>query len=278
MPDPRMLRHRATLLFRDTSGKLGCLMLRVACCALPFLLITNPFSLAQEQSRATSNFPCPEKLSYRIEWRMMTAGTATVEMTHITRGDWETKLNLESAGLVTRLYKVLDSYKVTSSEKFCASSAFLDAQEGKRHTITRLTFENARRKVAYDEQDLLKNASVKKELDIAPCTYDIAGALQVLRLSNLPLGKSSTIPVTDGKKMAYAKVEAQAKEAVSVQGKTYQTVRYEAFLFDNVLYKRKGRMQIWISEDPDRVPVQLRLQFGFPIGSITVQLQSSQKT
>ena len=252
-------------------------MLRAACCALPFLLFSNPFGLTGQQNRATG-FPSPEKLSYRIEWRMMMAGTATVEMTHINADDWETKLNLESAGLVSRLYKVLDTYRVTSNDKFCASAAFLDAQEGKRHMITRLNFENTRHKVDYVEHDLLKNGDIKKQLDIAPCTYDIAGALETLRLSNLPLGKSSTLPVTDGKKMAYVRVEAQAKETVNLQGKTYQTTRYEAFLFDNVLYKRKGRMQMWVTDDADRMPVQLRMQFGFPIGSITVQLQSSQKT
>ena len=253
-------------------------MPRAACCTLLLLLFTSPFSLAQEQNRGASKFPCPEKLSYRIEWRMMTAGTATVEMRHLTAGDWETKLNLESAGLVTRLFRVLDSYKLTSNDKFCASDSFLDAQEGRRHTVTRLTFENAQHKVLYEERDLLKNVSAKKELDIAPCTYDIAGALEMLRLGNLQPGKWSTLPVTDGKKMAYAKVEAQARESINVQSKTYQTVRYEAFLFDNVLYKRKGRLQIWISDDPERMPVQLRLQFGFPIGSVSVQLENSQKT
>ena len=209
---------------------------------------------------------------------MVTAGFATVEMTHVTPDDWETKLNLESSGLVTRLYKVTDSYKVTSNDKFCGANTFLDAQEGKRHSITRLTFENTRHKVDYDERDLLKNASVQKQLDIAPCTYDIAGALQVLRQGNLQPGKSATLPVTDGKKMVYAKVEAQARETINLNGRNYQAIRYEAFLFDNVLYKRKGRFLIWISDDPDRIPVQMRLQFGFPLGSVTVQLEKDQKT
>jgi hypothetical protein len=239
---------------------------------------SNGFAPAQLATDNNTGFPCPEKLSYRIEWRLITAGSATVEMSRSGPVLWQTNLNLESAGLVSRLYRVLDRYTAISNDKFCAATSTLDAQEGKRHTITRLTFENTRHAVSYDERDLLKNSTVKKELDVAPCTYEIAGAFEALRQMNLPPGKWATLPITDGKKMAYAKVESQGKERVIAGGKTYQTLRYEAFLFDNVLYKRKGRLQIWISDDSDRIPVQLRLQMGFPIGSVTVELEKEQKS
>ncbi len=250
---------------------------RYACAVLSFLFCTSGFAPAQQTFEKSAGFPYPEKLSYRIEWRLITAGTATVEMSHGIPADWQTTINLESEGLVTRLYKILDSYRVTSNDKFCGTNSVLDAEEGKRHSITHLSFENARHKVDYDERDLLKNSTVKKELDIAPCTYDIAGALEVLRQMSLQPHKWATLPMTDGKKMAYAKVEAQARESVSVEGKSYQSIRYELFIFDNVLYKRKGRMLIWISDDADRLPVQFRLQMGFPIGSVTAQLEKHQR-
>jgi Protein of unknown function (DUF3108) len=200
-----------------------------------------------------------------------------VEMSRGTPLDWETSLNLESAGLVSRLYKVSDKYRVTSNDRFCPSDSVLDAQEGKRHTLSRLSFDNTRHKVDYEERDLLKNSRLKRQLDIVPCTYEIVGALQSLREMNLQPGKWATLPVTNGKKMAYVKVQGQAKESLSLAGKTYQTIRYEVFLFDDVLYKRKGRLLMWISDDSDRVPIQLRLQMGFPIGTITAQLEKAQK-
>lgn len=257
---------------------LSRLLQRSAFAVLAFVCCTSGLVPAQQQFQKSSKFPYAEKLSYRIEWRLITAGVASVELSHGTPADWETSLNLESAGLVNRLYNVSDSYKVTSNDNFCAASSLLDAQEGKRHMVTRLTFENTRHKVDYDARDLLNNSNVKKELDIAPCTYEIVGALETLRDMNLQPGKWATLPVTDGKKMAYAKIEAQAKENVSIESKKYQTIRYEAFLFDNVLYRRKGRLLIWITDDADRIPVQLRLQMGFPIGSVTVQLEKQQKT
>lgn len=248
------------------------------CALLALLCCSNGAVPAQQPNQKASRFPYAEKLSYHIEWRLVTAGSATVETSHIRPDDWETKLNLQSEGLVTRLYRVLDSYNLTTDEKFCAANSVLDAQEGKRHTLTRLTFERERHRVDYDERDLIKNSTVKKELEAPSCTYEVAGALEALRAGNLQPGKWSTLPITNGKKVTTAKIEGQGRETLNLQGKTYQTIRYEVFLFDNVLYKRKGRMLIWITDDSDRVPVQIRLQMGFPIGNIVVQLDKQQRT
>ncbi len=241
------------------------------------LILASVFAPARQQTAKSSKFPYPEKLTYRIEWRMMTAGTAVVQLSHSTPADWQTNLNLESAGLVTRLYRVLDTYKASTNEQFCASNSVFDAQEGKRHTVTRLTFDNSSHKVQYDERDLVGNSSKKEEVNIAPCTFEIAGALEAVREMNLQPGKSTTVPITNGKKMAYVKVEAQGKETVTAAGKTYSAIRYEGFLFDNVLYRRKGRLFVWFTDDPDRLPVQMRIQVGFPIGTITLELEKQEK-
>ncbi len=243
-----------------------------------FASATDSRGQQQQASKATAQFPYPEKLTYRVEWRLVTAGSAIIELQSAPSNGWQTNLNLESVGWVTRFYKVLDAYKMTSTDKFCGSSSTLEAQEGKHHSITRISFDNSRHKLEFDNRDLVKNNDTKKSLDIASCTHDIMGSLEVLRMSNLESGKSMTVPITDGKKLASAKIEGQAKEKVTVNGASYNTIRYEAYLFDNVLYRRKGRLLVWISDDGDRLPVQLRLEMGFPIGNVTVELQKQQKS
>lgn len=237
----------------------------------------TPIGSQSATSSPARKFPYPEKLSYRIEWRLVTAGEATVQLSHPSSDDWQVNLNIESAGFVTRLYRVADKYKLVTNNHFCALSSDLDAQEGKRHHTARLVFENSNHKLESDERDLIKNTTIKRTVDIAPCTHDIVGALASLRSLDLQPGKSATFAVTDGKKMVNVRVDAQAKENVSIAGRTYRTVRYEAFLFDNVLYKRKGRLLIWITDDTDRVPVRLRFHLGFPIGTILLELDKQQK-
>ncbi len=234
--------------------------------------------LSSADAPASSPFPTPEKLTYEVDWRLIDAGTATVQLARGADAHaWSFDIKIESAGLVSRLYRVLDSYKVSTSDRFCAANASLDAQEGKKHTITKLAFDYSRKKVNYDEHDLIRNTTTQKEVDIVACTHEIAGAFATLRTLDLQPGKSTTVPISDGKKFAQAKVEAQAREKITVAGKPYDTIRYEAYLFDGVLYRRHGRLLIWVSEDPGHLPVQFRLLIGFPIGTITVSLQKQQR-
>jgi uncharacterized protein YcgL (UPF0745 family) len=247
-------------------------------CALCLLLSPTAFAPAEQQQQLkSSKFPFPERLSYHVEWRLITAGNVMVQLSRANQDNWQMEMNIESAGLVSRLYRVNDRYKALTNQQFCGVNSNLDAEEGKHHKVMLLSFDVARKKVQYDEHDVLKNASDTRSLDVPPCTYEIAGALASLRSMQVPPGKWATLPITDGKKLAYGKIEAQAKEILSLNGRSYQTVRYEAFLFDNVLYKRKGRLFIWLTDDAARIPVQLRFQLGFPVGTVTVELDKQQE-
>ena len=55
---------------------------------------------------------------------------------------------------------------------------------------------------------------------------------------------------------------------------SFPAVRYEAHLFDGVLYNRKGSLYVWLSDDERRIPVQVQARLRFYIGTITVQLAS----
>jgi uncharacterized protein YcgL (UPF0745 family) len=250
---------------------------RAAGAPILLLMLLNAPGAARQQPDAKS-FPFPEKLTYRVEWRMVTAGSAVITVSR-SESHWQTELNLESSGFVSRFLRVVDTYRVVSDERFCGIHSSLEAQEGKRHAITTMTFDNARHKLSYSEQDLVKNTSDKQEqeIDIAPCTHEILGALQALRQLPLEQGKTMTFPITNGKKMVNAKVEARNPEKITVNDKKYSAFRYEAFVFDNVLYRRKGRLFVWITDDAERVPVQLQFQMGFPIGNITLQLEKQEK-
>jgi hypothetical protein len=239
--------------------------------ALALLVTASAFA------QAPAKFPYPERLAYRVEWHMITAGNATVELSRGTPDDWQINLDLESVGTVARLYRVLDKYRAVTDDGFCTDSSELDAQQGKRHRITRLTFDNAAHKLQFVESDLVKKSIDRNDIAIAPCTHDIVGALATLRTLTLQPGQWGSVPVTNGRKMVLAKVQAQDRERVNAGGKTYQTIRHEAFLFNNVLYRRKGRLFIWLTDDAARVPVQFRFQLGFPIGTISLELEKQEK-
>jgi hypothetical protein len=78
--------------------------------------------------------------------------------------------------------------------------------------------------------------------------------------------------MSDGKKTAYVRVEAQAREQLKIKAGTFDTIRYEVFMFNGVLYPRKADLLIWLTDDAHRVPVQIRARMSFPVGNITLEL------
>jgi hypothetical protein len=227
--------------------------------------------------------PGRETLDYAIEWRLIPAGTA--KFTWATMGGSgaiggaasEIRLHLESAGLVSRLFRVSDDYTATMGQNFCAQNTFLSAREGNRNKETRVVFDPQTHKASYVEKDLLKNSTVNHEVEIPPCVHDVLGALMVLRNLKLEPGKTAQIPISDGKKFVQAKVESQRREDLKTPLGDFKTVRYEVFIFDNILFKRSGHLHVWLTDDDWRLPVQFQVRFQITIGTITFQLEKQEK-
>lgn len=215
-------------------------------------------------------------LRFGIEWRLVRAGLATLKWAPATQG-FQGDLHLESAGLVNKLYRVNDEYRIQMTKGLCATSILLHAEEGKRRRETRVAFDGG--KASYIERDLLKNNVVlAKETPVPPCVHDYIGGLNKLRGYKLEPGQSVQIPMTDGKKFAEVRVEAQEREQVKTPSGTYQAMRYEVFMFNDVLIRRKARMFVWLTEDARKLPVQLRVRLQFLVGTITLQLEKEERS
>ena len=225
-------------------------------------------------------FPSPESLYYTVEWRLITAGTAKVSLQNTAEdGGWHTSMELQSTGLVSKLYRVNDVYDVDYHRGFCASAVHLHAEEGRRRRDTKITFDPEAKKATYLETDLLKNTVVKSsEIDVPACVHDVIGALLQLRTMKVEVGHSVELPVSDGKKAAMVRVEAQERENVKIDKTVHKTVRYEAYIFNNVIYRKKARLQIWLTDDAQHLPVQIRVRMPFPVGSITLTLDKREFT
>jgi hypothetical protein len=220
--------------------------------------------------------PSHEAFDYSIEWRLINAGKAHLEWNASPSGGPETgdvRLHVESAGLVSRLYLVNDEYSASVGPAFCAQSSLIEAQEGGRHKETRITYDSAAHKASYLEKDLIKNSSVTQEVAIPGCVHDLIGGLIALRFLHLDPGKTAQIPVSDGKKFVLAKVESQRREELKTNYGTVNTVLYEIYLFDNILFRRSGHLHVWFTDDDRRLPIQLQVRLQFAIGTITFRLE-----
>jgi len=235
-----------------------------------------PFASPQDASPSAGP-STRETLYYNIEWRLFTAGKARVEIKPVSQPshpEYQLNLHLESAGFVSKLYKVEDDYSVLMNAEFCAQSSQMTSHEGSRQRETRIAFDGEAKKARYLERDRLKNTIVlQQEIDIPECVHDVIGGLFFVRTLNLEPGQSTQIPVSDGKKSVMAKLEAQQREDVKTPLGIFKAIRYEIYLFGGVLYKRTAHINLWLTDDRQKLPVQIRVRMQFTIGTINLLLE-----
>ncbi|MBK5293909.1 MAG: DUF3108 domain-containing protein [Acidobacteriia bacterium] len=210
-----------------------------------------------------------ETFEYGAEWRLMRAGNV--------RLSWnmnEAQLHLETTGLVRNLYKVEDHYWVTYDDKYCAGSARMKTEEGKKRRETTVAYHSPPGKAQLVERNLDNNEVVStREVDIPACVHDVVAGLGQLRRLRLNPGQTVHLPVSDGKKSVSARIEVQEKEKIKTSAGEFNTIRHEVFLYNGVLYRRKARLFVWLSDDDKRTPVQIRVKFPFYLGTVTLQLE-----
>jgi hypothetical protein len=249
---------------------------RLSCVYLALFAIPSLLPQARPPAATPTAFPSAETLSYGIEWRLINAGYARLSLTPKKSG-WESKLHLESGGLVSKLYKLDYNYSSEMEDQFCSDSTDLNAIERSRHRETKVTYDHVRNKANYVERDLLKNSISKtSEIDIPACVSDVIGGLYKVRTLKLEPGQSTQVQLSDGKKSVSVKLDAQQREQIKTTAGTFNTIRYEAYVFNGVLFARKAELQVWITDDARRLPVQIRARMSFPIGSITFELQKEE--
>ena len=214
-----------------------------------------------------------ETLLYNAEWRLMDAGRA-----RITYAGDSAKLSLETIGIPGKLYRVKSDYSVSFNHELCAQSASLHAEEGSKRRQAQVTYHSTTGKADYIERDMLANKVVRTaEVNIPACVHDVIAGLLKLRGAKLAPGQTTEIPISDGRKSAMVRVVAEKKETIKTPAGVFPCIRVEAFLFNNVIYRRKAKLLVWIAEDARRLPVQIRVQMPFYLGTVTLQLEKEEQ-
>jgi hypothetical protein len=222
---------------------------------------------------AEDPLPPKEKLTYNVEWKLLHAGTVTMETQ-----PGSARMTMESAGFVSALIKIKELYNINYDDPFCATASTLDSSEGKHHHDTRVTFDRQQGKAFFVERDLVKDSTLRNtNIETPNCVVDALGVLTRLRGMKLEPGQSAQLAVSDGRKSAAVKVEAQAREKIKTAAGSFQTVRYEANLLNGVVYPRPGRVLAWLSEDLPRLVVRVELRLNFPTGTVRVDLEKAER-
>ena len=213
-----------------------------------------------------------DKLTYNVEWRLVRSGTVVIQP-----GTTEGRVHLESLGLLSALFKVEDQYTVHYDGNYCALNSTFDAVEGKHHRQTTVTYDREQHRATYVQRDVGSNSVLHSgQTEIPECPHDVLAGLMLLRGNRLEPGQSVNLVLSDGRRTGNVKLEAQDREEITTPAGTFKTIRFEADIFNGIVYMRKGRAFVWATDDAERTPVEIKLRLAFPIGTVTLDLEKQQ--
>jgi len=227
-----------------------------------------------EPLRPGFEFPHGQTLHYEAEWRLWTAGAATVR---IDRSGSQEHIagTADSSGVVALLYRVQDRFNSYFDAKtLCSYKLLKHTEEGSHRRETVITYDYSRGKAILEERNLKDNQQKKTENDIPGCVTDVLSG--IFYVASLPLqqGANYTFPLNDGGKTVTVQAHVEGKEQVKTPAGTFQTIRVGPE-GDSGILKNHGRIWIWYTDDAQRLPVQMRAKLFW--GTLTVYLTGVSK-
>ncbi len=218
-----------------------------------------------------------EKLTYDVTWSIFRAGEVSATLQRMGSGAadaYEVMTTARSQGFVSLVYDVQNEFRsFFDPQSLCSQRIEKSINEGRRHKQTQITFDGGRQLAILDEHDLAhpKEPPKHAENSAPACTEDVVTAFYYLRRQDFEVGKVIHLPVNDGSKTYDVAVEVQARERIQTPLGNREAFRVEPKVFSG-LFKRKGRMLIWFSDDAQHLP--LRIKAMIAVGSITGDLKS----
>lgn len=222
------------------------------------------------------HWPDGETYVYEGEWKIWTAGAATLRMEPGPEGRRRVVATADSAGFVSLLYTVRDRFESNfDPTTFCSTRLFKHTEEGFRRRDTNISFDYARGKAILDEKNLKTGESKHVENDIPDCATDVLTGIFYVASLPLQAGAKYRFPLNDGGKTQTIEVAVEGREQVKVPAGTFQTIRVQPTAFAGVL-KDRGKVWIWYSNDEAHVPVQMRARMFW--GTLTFRLKTIERT
>ncbi len=248
--------------------------------ALATLLFAGPPAAPSPEGSPPSLVP-GETLTYEVMWSIFPAGEVVARLTRLegdSKGAYEVITTARTAGVADLLFSVRNEFRSTfDPQTLCSRRIWKWINEGRRHREIHIVFDPLRRRAVRDERDPTKprTAAWHEENEIPPCAADVISAFYVVRCKPLRPGDTLILPINDGGKTCDVAIEVQARETIETPLGTRPAIRVEPKVFGG-LYKRKGTMQVWFSDDERRLP--LRIKATVSVGSITGNLKSVTST
>ena len=223
--------------------------------------------------RAGFSFPAKQTLTYSVDWRVFTAGTAVLHFEQDGNKE-HLSANADTVGAINLLFHVTDKFQSTfDRDKGCTSEFDKQTVEGRRQITSTLKLDYQQGKSVLDEKNMVTGATKHLESGIPGCLTDLLTGVFYASSQPMEVGKSFQMPVVDPLKTVVVTMKVEAKEEIKTAAGIFKTIKVEPTAVAGVV-KNRGNIWIWYTDDDRHLPVQMRARLFW--GTITFRLTGNE--
>lgn len=210
-----------------------------------------------------------EVLSFDVYWMGLYVGRATLEAQNESDNIIIiSKVN--SAPIISSIYKV-DDFAQSRIVKGKPVHFKIKQHEGRYRSNKETVFDTKNNKVIYFNH--LKGEKYEHQIPDNQEFWDIISGFYYFRTFPLDIGKSISINIFDSNKFYSAEVKVIGKEKIKILDNwASDTFIIKPILLSEGLFKRKGDIKIWLTDDENKIPV--KVETSISIGKIVAKIRS----
>jgi Protein of unknown function (DUF3108) len=173
------------------------------------------------------SFPSKQTLTFTVDWRVFTAGTAVFQLEQQGTVQKITA-TADTVGAVTMLFPVVDKFQAGFDMKTGCSTGFSkELQEGRRKVSSDLSFDYGQGKQKQVEKNLVKGTSKEQTASIPACVTDSLSAIFYAATQPMVVGQSVRFPLADSMRTVTVAMKMEGKEEIKTPAGTFQTIKAE---------------------------------------------------
>jgi hypothetical protein len=236
-------------------------------------LITLASIPGEAHANPVKAFAPGERLEFVLKWAGIAAADSvmTVEKGRNARGKTIYKLinTAESRAVIDMIYPVRNRYEShISPEDGLPRKYIYHMKEGSKNRDRIFLFDQ--RRMLVKRMEKTSDGTTNQIFTTEDETHDVLSSLYAMRNMEFMVGESKTFKVFDNKKNYELEVDVLAREEVEVGAGRFMTVKVQPKLKFEGIFRRKGSLFVWMTDDEHHIPVLMKSQVS--VGSIVAEL------
>jgi hypothetical protein len=213
-------------------------------------------------------FHAGESLRFSVQYGFIHAGSAWLEVPEVADWNghraWRLVARAESNGFFDKVYKVRNRIEsLWDQDSLFSWRYFENRHEGKYTAIDTITYE--------PDSLMMRYSSNGQKYAVPGPVQDALSSFYLTRTRALPIGGRIDFDYHASRKTAPMEVRVLGRETVKTPAGKFKCVVLEPLLKAGGIFKNKGRLVIWLTDDDRRMPVLMKSKVM--IGSVKVVLQ-----